>query len=182
MAFDILEEISNTKIVQDFKESLNQILGLGQIARGPATVLDPTIGGPFDLKPENWVGNAVNGVGTRNRQFRYGFASMSESDIQSGNKVVPIFYLQIPPQAIMQKELFANNITATRRGVIVESEGVVFKDIIIQGTTGVFPGVRGGANTPQAASFNPFSAEARNSGPEPARGVDVNLGVSKKFN
>ena len=48
-------------------------------------------------------------------------------------------------KSIQQKEIFANNITATRKGVIVESEGVVFKDIIIKGTTGVFPHQRGSA-------------------------------------
>ncbi len=179
MGFNVIKEISNTKIVQDFKESLNQILGLGDPLKGPNTKFDPTVGGPFDLKPENWVGNTTAGVGTRNRRFRYGFASMSDNDIKNGNKVVPIHYLQIPPQSITQKELFANNITATRRGIIVESEGVVFKDIIIQGTTGVFPGVRGGSNVPQAASFNPFSEKARQSGPTAPSGVDTDLGVSK---
>ncbi len=79
------------------------------------------------------------------------------------------FYLDIPPQSIQQKEVFANQISATRKGVIVESEGVVFRDIIIQGTTGIMPGKRGSNNNPQA-NFSSFSAAT--SGPESPKGVN----------
>jgi len=93
------------------------------------------------------------------------------------------FFLDIPPQSIQQKEIFANNITATRKGVIVESEGVVFKDIIIQGTTGVFPGARGGANNliPQ----NPFTSGGLanlTNPPDSAKGVKPETGRSTASN
>lgn len=49
------------------------------------------------------------------------------------------FKLQIPPQELNQSEIFAINVTPTFRGVIVEHQGSVLKDITISGTTGISP-------------------------------------------
>lgn len=89
---------------------------------------------------------------------------------------VEIYYLDIPPRTIQQKEVFANNISATRRGIIVETEGVVFKDIVITGTTGVFPGKRA-SDTNKKPNFNDFT-----SAPKPAEGVDSQTGRSRAAN
>jgi len=47
--------------------------------------------------------------------------------------------LQINPQEISQDENFAVTVTPTQRGVIVEHQGSVLKDIVIGGTTGKHP-------------------------------------------
>jgi len=47
--------------------------------------------------------------------------------------------LQINPSELQQDENFAVNITPTQDGTVVEHNGIVFKDLTISGTTGVFP-------------------------------------------
>lgn len=49
------------------------------------------------------------------------------------------FVLQIPPQDLDQEEIFAIEVTATFRGVVVEHQGSTLKDIRISGTTGISP-------------------------------------------
>lgn len=49
------------------------------------------------------------------------------------------FFLQINPQNLNQDEIFAIKVTPTFRGVIVEHQGSVLKDIQISGTTGISP-------------------------------------------
>lgn len=104
--------------------------------------------------------------------------SKALADAQTGEDPfgVEIYYLDIPPRTIQQKEVFANNISATRRGIIVETEGVVFKDIVITGTTGVFPGKRA-SDTNKKPNFNDFT-----SAPKPAEGVDSKTGRSRAAN
>jgi len=99
-------------------------------------------------------------------------AELKNKSVDSGT-ITP-YYLDIPPQAISQKEVFSTNIQATRKGIIVESEGVIFKDIVIQGTTGIFPGPRGGNNSPQANS-----GDITSSGPKAPEGVDARKGFSR---
>lgn len=131
-------------IIDSFVESVTQVFGgAGNNAANMAEK-----GGLSLLSSEQqsmWIGNA----GTDKNKARYGFATMTLDGITSDHVPSTIYYLDIPPQAITQKEVFANNISATRKGVIVESEGVVFKDILIQGTTGIFPGKRGEINSPR---------------------------------
>lgn len=147
------------QIVSDFTESLNQIFGLG--SGSSASKMDfhnldnPRFQGIAQFDATKWIGN------TKGPKVRYGFTMMNADEIKANigsdaNSTVTTltdytaYYLDIPPQSITQKENFATNIQATRKGIIVESEGVVFKDIILQGTTGVFPGQRGSFNGPQA--------------------------------
>jgi nucleoid-associated protein YgaU len=172
------------KIVNDFTKSLNDIFGLGETAENSKMRLVKQLVLPegtlhsdhrtFD--PELWTGN-TNRSGEK--RLRYGFRII---DIKDFNADLPwgrdsksaqsTYYLDIPPQAISQKELFATNISATRRGVVVESEGVVFKDIVISGTTGVFPGPRDGYGGPQA------NLKKLTEAPKQAGGV-ANDGTSK---
>ena len=168
-------------IVQDFTESLNQIFGgatNSNPGKGGGDLFNSTYGGSPTFSAEKWTGNS------KTRQVRYGFTLMNLNEIRSRSQPAgqpsslidkTAYYLDIPPQSIRQKEIFATNIAATRKGIIVETEGVVFKDIIIQGTTGVFPGERGGANVPGSNLFtDPFSP------PSAAAGVDPDTGRSRK--
>lgn len=177
-------------IVEDFTDSLNQIFGGANAKRsgekGGATsqLFNGTVGGTVLFEPDKWIGNA----GSDKRKVRYGFATLKLEDVRSFSDPSTTFsnprvegegpyYLDIPPQSIKQKEIFANQISATRKGVIVESEGVVFRDIVIQGTTGIMPGKRGNNNTPQSNLFtNPTQAPGR------PQGVDPQTGLSKEPN
>jgi len=49
------------------------------------------------------------------------------------------FKLQINPTEITQDENFAVNITPTQNAVISEHNGIIFRDLVISGTTGVHP-------------------------------------------
>lgn len=188
MAFGI-GNIGN--IIEDFKQSVAQIFGGGSNSGpnvkdkggGDAKLFGAKIGGSVTLEAQKWVGNA----GGDKRLVRYGFATMTLSQVQKGsqagapsdatNLTTSTYFLDIPPQSIQQKEIFANNIQATRKGVIVETEGVVFRDIVIAGTTGVFPGERGGSNTPQAN----FTDITKNP-PKGPTGVDPKTGKSTASN
>ena len=171
-------------IVQDFTESLNQIFGGATNsgnAKGGDGLFNPAYGGSPTFSPEKWVGN------TRGLKVRYGFTLMNLNEVRSnsspGKRPSSLidntaYYLDIPPQSIRQKEIFATNITATRKGIIVETEGVVFKDIVLQGTTGIFPGTRGGANTPGSNLFtDPFKAPGGPAGVDPQTGKSRASGV-----
>ena len=176
------------KIVEDFSNSIQNIFGKfqgpteGPTKIGQAEALLKSIGQEFE--PSNWTGN-TNRSGIRT--LKYGFRTIELANL-SGSPTLGLgslirtastlnlsdtYYLDIPPQAITQKENFATNIQATRRGVIVESEGVIFKDIVIQGTTGVFPGKRDSYGQDRA-NFADFTKK-----PEKAKGVDSEKGVSK---
>lgn len=171
------------QIVSDFTESLNQIFGLGSGSSASKmnslNLANPKYQGISNFAPEKWVGN------TQGPKVRYGFVMMRSAAVRSNtNPSNPVnflspdsvtYYLDIPPQSITQKENFATNIQATRKGIIVESEGVVFKDIIIQGTTGVFPGPRGNFNGPRA-NLNLIEP------PHPPEGVSAKTGLSTASN
>lgn len=49
------------------------------------------------------------------------------------------YRIQINPQDLQQDEIFAIEVTPTFRGVLVEHQGTILKDIVISGTTGVSP-------------------------------------------
>jgi hypothetical protein len=169
-------------IVQDFKDSISGIFGGGgssganSATKGGDELFGAKIGGSVQLQQEKWIGNA----GGDKRFVKYGFATMNLQQVQgaspSGTTMTSVYYLDIAPQSIQQKEVFANNIQATRKGVIVETEGVVFRDIVISGTTGIFPGKRGEANNPQA-NFSDFTSP-----PKGPAGVDANTGLSTANN
>lgn len=170
-------------IVEDFTNSLNEIFGLnnnsGGTEKGGSGLFESRVGGSQEMLQSNWIGNA----GSNKNLVRYGFLVLtleqvvgrkninnnSQSVSDSGGQD---FFLQIPPQSLQQKEIFANQIQATRRGVIVETEGVVFRDIVLQGTTGIFPGQRGSANN-ERPNFSDFTKP-----PEPATGVSKDKGRS----
>jgi hypothetical protein len=169
------------KIVEDFTESVRQIFGgsTKSNSKGEASKNDTRdrplfsadLGGSPGLVASNWIGNA----GTDKNKVKYGFAILNASKVaQSQLPESNIYYLDIPPQAITQKENFASNITATRKGVLVESEGVIFKDIVIQGTTGIMPSPRGSSSAPQAAALKDFAKK----GPTAPHGVKAEDGKS----
>lgn len=159
-------------IVEDFKNSLNSIFGQSEAfdLTGVGSIIDSSKQHFGKFKPENWTGN-TNRKGTS--KLRYGFTivnigDLGAKDFKVADSLSKTYYLDIPPQAISQKENFATNISATRRGVVVESEGVIFKDIIISGTTGVFPGTRESYGGPRANLKNFTEA------PKQAAGVEAN--------
>lgn len=172
-------------IVEDFTNSISQILGGAPtsgvneaIKGGPeGQLFNSKVGGSVKLEKDKWIGNA----GSQKRKVRYGFATFTLDQIQNGGgeinggDALGTYYLDIPPRSINQKEIFANNIQATRKGVIVESEGVVFRDIVIRGTTGIFPGPRGSANNPLPNAD--FTAP-----PQTPKGVDPQTGRSTASN
>lgn len=178
------------QIVQSFKESISQIFGgagnnrtnVAEKGGSDIYLFNKDVGGSYGLDKTKWIGNA----GTDKKKVKYGFATVTLSSIANGAlnqiskpnslKVENKYYLDIPPQSIQQKEIFANNIEATRKGVIVESEGVVFRDIVIQGTTGVFPGKRGDANVGQANLGNLTAP------PSAPKGLDPRTGLSTQSN
>jgi len=154
------------QIVSNFTESLNQIFSGAGSTNVPKTgrvsgYFRPEYGGSGrEFPAKNWVGNTRN-VTDKAQKLRYGFAVVSASVVSGGTPISfysesnpAVYYLDIAPQQITQRENFATNISATRKGIIVESEGVVFKDITIKGTTGVFPGERGSFNGPQSQIFS----------------------------
>lgn len=168
-------------IVEDFTNSVAEILGgaTGNTSNTSnkggeeGTLFNSKVGGTVRLEQDKWIGNA----GSQKNKVRYGFATMTLSQVTAGGGLAEAtYYLDIPPQSIQQKENFANNIQATRKGVVVETEGVVFRDIVIQGTTGIFPGKRGSSNSP-AANFSDFTAP-----PSAPSGVDEKTGRSKASN
>lgn len=177
MAFPNLGPFNN--IVEDFTKSLNNIFGggasqgAGKLSLAKSLVKDSDSN---ELDETKWTGN-TNRKGVN--KLRYGFQVVDLSNIgasfnfsNASGSNLERYYLDIPPQAISQKEVFATNISATRRGVMVESEGIVFKDIVIAGTTGVFPGSRDGFGG-QQANFSNFTTA-----PKQASGVQTD-GTSK---
>lgn len=183
MAFKVT---SLGSVVKDFKKSLSQILGTasgGQVKwelKGHGNALlnsdvDESVisEGVRDVKDANWLGN------TKGKKVRYGFAIVDSTGSLSDELK---YFLDIPPQALMQKEIFSNNISATRNGVLVETEGVVFKDIVIQGTTGISPGPRGKSNVGSIAGldFSNLSGSTPDftAPPQGPKGVDSKTGRS----
>lgn len=49
------------------------------------------------------------------------------------------FNLQINPESLTQDENFAINVSATQSGTVAEHNGIIFRDLVISGTTGVHP-------------------------------------------
>ena len=164
MAFLNLGPLQN--LLDGFTDSLNNVFGGGQTKSTKLQTIDTLVRPEANLSadslnfdPKNWTGN----TNRKDNKLRYGFKIVDAVSFgsnlalgQPDKTTSTTYYLDIPPQAISQKEVFATNITATRRGVMVESEGVVFKDIVIAGTTGVFPGARDGYGG-QQANFSDFT-------------------------
>lgn len=189
------------KIASDFSSSLGSIFGkTSKVDKGTTlNMFTAEYGGSLTLDATKWTGNTENP-----NAAKYGFVILPFSEVGGTNfskslgifdptavssllpftlpgatRNVAPYYLDIPPQNITQKEIFANNIQATRKGIIVETEGVVFKDIIIEGTTGVFPGQRGeyagnrlnSSNLPSSLMDAPDSGGISKSGESFASGV-----------
>lgn len=155
------------QITRDFNDSMNAILGKVPENKpfgkpSVQSLFNADVGGSTSLQPEKFLGNSRN-----KNAVKYGFAAVNLDQLNAKSIAEEVYYLDIPPQHIEQKEIFANNITATRRGVVVESEGIVFRDIIIEGTTGIFPGERGDANVPRP----PPTSKVFEQGPQGPRGI-----------
>lgn len=54
-------------------------------------------------------------------------------------EIIKYYRLQINPQSIEQSEPFSIRVIPTQTGIITENEGFVTKDLIISGTTGIYP-------------------------------------------
>ena len=78
----------------------------------------------------------------------YSFRVVTAENIKTDAGGFKEFPLQINPQELQQDEVFAIKVTPTLRGVLVEHQGVLIKDIVINGTTGISPKRReGGADS-----------------------------------
>lgn len=174
MAFSVS---SLGKIQEQIKSAIGDAFGIGSNATGDGDkgedLFQPEYFGSVNLDPSKWTGNAYPAA--NRKLLRYGFAIMESTGVGqlklSGAKT---FFLQIPPQSLQQREIFATNVQATRKGVIVESEGVVFKDIVLSGNTGIYPGERASGLNPIPNFSNPLTA------PKPAAGVDPETGKSQR--
>lgn len=132
------------KYTSDLKEQISNIPGMTELVRDELGEPLPykTIG-LLDRKaqapnPDNW-----------NKNFRYSFqivkaqsdgsvVFLRDGDIPDGfNKAM--VSLRLPPQALSISTPFAMNVTATNRGILEESNGVIFRSITLQGTTGLYP-------------------------------------------
>jgi len=84
-----------------------------------------------DVKAENW-----------NKSFPYSFRVVDDNDnfnpkaVASGYRE---FKLHINPSDLQQDEQFSVAITPTQDGIIVEHNGIIFKNLTISGTTGLHP-------------------------------------------
>lgn len=110
---------------------------------------------PFTNNPNyndgSWKGGILEG------QHSYAFRVVSIDDVDAiGVDDWVEFELQINPQEITQDEVFAIQVTPTLRGVLVEHQGVLIKDIVISGTTGLSPKRRTGGSTPSTGK--PYKA------------------------
>ncbi len=57
----------------------------------------------------------------------------------SGGFNTDTFYFYIPPSAISVQNIFAINVAATNQGILEEHNGMVFRNIQVSGTTGLWP-------------------------------------------
>ena len=90
-----------------------------------------------EVKPRNWNKNPgyvfkIIGGATSS-------SAPSDDKEQVVKKVDLEYRLQLNPQEIKQSEPFSIRIIPTQAGVVTENEGFVFKDLVISGTTGIFP-------------------------------------------
>jgi|GEM_PF-6694944 len=150
MAFDIGKNVS------DLKSQMGQILGLGNdaVAASEKDPLPYKSGGLLDRKVQTPDATRWDQV------YRYSFqiakVSKNGSVSVTGNSDIPdgfnrtTVFLRIPPSSISISTPFAMSVVATNRGVLEESNGVVFRSIQLSGTTGMFPdrAVVGGNATP----------------------------------
>lgn len=128
-------------------------MGIGNIIKDINGILDTAknlFGGNSDKKYPAKVGdtsvanitntpayNDKNWKNSRDYAFQvYMTAENGKNEVAPGWKE---HRLQINPQDLQQDEIFAIEVTPTFRGVIVEHQGSVLKDITISGTTGVSP-------------------------------------------
>lgn len=111
--------------------------------------------------PAIWsVANAEDLQLNWNKVFPYQFMILKrmtngewvDATLTADSDKVPLpFTLPIPPQSISIDMDFASSVEATQGGIIEQHNGAPFRDIVLQGTTGVLPlrGVssKGGRNT-----------------------------------
>ena len=111
--------VGNTgKIFEDFTNALNEIFGgsrtPGLLNKGGDGLFDASFGGSLVEDTENWTGNALVSNGVNARKLRYGFTILDSKQVKSGGRgpfaaeLFSTFFLDIPPQAITQREIFGN--------------------------------------------------------------------------
>lgn len=69
------------------------------------------------------------------------------------------FPLPLNPSSIQISVPFAINVSATTRGILEEHNGTVFRNIVIQGTTGVTPGLNRAGGYSKPGTAGKFSSE-----------------------
>lgn len=81
------------------------------------------------IKPDKW-----------NKLLPYGFSVVKYSNPTIRAFGFKSFKLPINPTELHQDDKFSINITPTQDAVVSEHNGIVFKELVISGTTGIHPG------------------------------------------
>lgn len=119
-------------------------------------------GASWDTKYRYITNNPTYDDAAWRKSLGYGFRVVEVNP--STNEISEIgtwdpFVFQINPQEFNQSEIFAIKVTPTFRGVVVEHQGSVLKDITLSGTTGNSPKRREGGAFPD--SGKPILADGR---------------------
>lgn len=93
------------------------------------------------LQPRQWAFSKLEGA-RWNKAFPYQLVLMTRDD--NGNWIqddatMGAFTLPIPPEALQISTPFSITTTATLNGIVEEHNGIVFKNLVIRGTTGILP-------------------------------------------
>lgn len=131
------------KIVTALQDTVGSFIGVLAFGRtGPYTSYE---GVTNRIIPGNWklslpYSFRVNGVSSSLLGAKSPVSGLFNVLGQpGGGGLFDEFFLPVNPQGITQDENFSITVTPTQRGLIAEHNGVVFKDLVIAGTTGQRP-------------------------------------------
>jgi len=129
------------QLATNFGNGILAILGMGQ----DASTKYPSVYNKYTNKP-----NYKDGTWRESQGYAFHVVRVLKDQINAAASKAEgwqEFRLQINPQELQQDEIFAIEVTPTFRGVVVEHQGTILKNIRMSGTTGVSPmRVEGGAN------------------------------------
>lgn len=131
------------ELASNFSNAVGSVIGT--VVHGRTHSYPHIEGATNKIKPENWrrnlpysfkvigLGSELAGLGTPASGFFDFFGT------PQGGGLFDEFQLPINPQELNQDENFAITITPTQKGVNSEHNGVVLRDLVINGTTGHRP-------------------------------------------
>lgn len=130
-----------SNIIKSIKDNVNNALASLGNTNGAVGKWDSGKFGSYTNTPSYTNGDWKASKG-------YAFKVINIKNNQEADKFKE-FELQINPQELQQDEVFAIQVTPTLRGVLVEHQGVLIKDITISGTTGISPKRTAGGSDPK---------------------------------